>query len=339
MKKLLLFTSVVIASIGLNAQTLLTDNFTGLTVGNVGTDITGAAAGQGGLFTFVSGGANSDFQIVNEGGVYGNVVQINGSATATGTRFMWKADTNANWPTRTAGNNIIEVEYEFFTGAPSTSKNSPRVYIYDAAGTKVLAGLSMAFDTKIISGVGYYNNAGTLNNFSFNLGAAGATLALTPNTWVKVGMSFNKTTGEVKWKGPGINGFIMGAATGLDPDEIDYLMGAGTGNTVSASVKFDNLVARASNSDTLLGNETFKLSSNIFAVYPNPANDFINISNSENIQVSNIKITDLNGRVVKQSNFDNVSNINLNVSDLSAGIYMMNINTNEGSTVKKIIKN
>ena len=76
-----------------------------------------------------------------------------------------------------------------------------------------------------------------------------------------------------------------------------------------------------------------------FSVSPNPANDFINISNSENIKVSNIKITDLNGRVVKQNNFDNVSNINLNVSDLSSGVYMMNINTNEGSTVKKIIKN
>ena len=76
-----------------------------------------------------------------------------------------------------------------------------------------------------------------------------------------------------------------------------------------------------------------------FLVTPNPANDFINISNTENIKVSNIKITDLNGRVVKQNNFDNVSNINLNVSDLSSGVYMMNINTNEVSTVKKIIKN
>ena len=76
-----------------------------------------------------------------------------------------------------------------------------------------------------------------------------------------------------------------------------------------------------------------------FSVTPNPANDFVNISNTENIKVSNIKITDLNGRVVKQNNFDNVSSINLNVSDLSSGVYMMNINTNEGIMVKKIIKN
>ena len=77
----------------------------------------------------------------------------------------------------------------------------------------------------------------------------------------------------------------------------------------------------------------------IFSISPNPANDFVNISNSDNIKVSSVKITDLNGRVVKQNNFDSVSDIKINVSDLSSGIYMMNINSNEGSVTKKIIKN
>ncbi len=76
-----------------------------------------------------------------------------------------------------------------------------------------------------------------------------------------------------------------------------------------------------------------------FSISPNPANDFVNISNSENIKVSSVKITDLNGRVVKQNSFDSVSDISMNVSDLSSGIYMMNINSNEGSVTKKIIKN
>jgi Secretion system C-terminal sorting domain len=76
-----------------------------------------------------------------------------------------------------------------------------------------------------------------------------------------------------------------------------------------------------------------------FSIIPNPANDFVNISNSENIKVSSVKITDLNGRVVKQSSFDSVSDFKINVSDLSSGIYMMNINSNEGSVTKKIIKN
>ncbi len=80
-------------------------------------------------------------------------------------------------------------------------------------------------------------------------------------------------------------------------------------------------------------------SANLFSISPNPANDFVNISNSENIKVSSVKITDLNGRVVKQNSFDSVSDISMNVSDLSSGIYMMNINSSEGSVIKKIIKN
>ena len=106
-------------------------------------------------------------------------------------------------------------------------------------------------------------------------------------------------------------------------------------NGVDQYVMFlDNISVTSTN--TL---STTNFVSNKLSISPNPANDFVNISNTENIRVSNIKITDLNGRVIKQNNFDNVSNINLNVSDLSSGVYMMNINTNKGSTVKKIIKN
>ena len=76
-----------------------------------------------------------------------------------------------------------------------------------------------------------------------------------------------------------------------------------------------------------------------FSVSPNPANDFISISNAENILVSGISITDLNGRVVKQNTYNNVSDIQVNVSDLASGMYMMNIVSDKGAFTKKIVKN
>ncbi len=76
-----------------------------------------------------------------------------------------------------------------------------------------------------------------------------------------------------------------------------------------------------------------------FSVSPNPANDFISVSNSDNILVSGISITDLNGRVVKQNSYSNVSDIQVNVSDLASGMYMMNITSDKGSVTKKIVKN
>jgi hypothetical protein len=76
-----------------------------------------------------------------------------------------------------------------------------------------------------------------------------------------------------------------------------------------------------------------------FSVSPNPANNFISISNAENILVSGISITDLNGRVVKQNTYNNVSDIQINVSDLASGMYMLNIISDKGSFTKKIVKN
>ena len=55
--------------------------------------------------------------------------------------------------------------------------------------------------------------------------------------------------------------------------------------------------------------------------------------------VSGISITDLNGRVVKQISYTNVSDIQVNVSDLASGMYMMNITSDKGSVTKKILKN
>lgn len=75
------------------------------------------------------------------------------------------------------------------------------------------------------------------------------------------------------------------------------------------------------------------------SVYPNPANNVVNIDNNENILVSAVSIVDLNGRTVKSVKFDGVSNAQINISDLSSGMYMMNISSDKGMTTKKIVKN
>lgn len=76
-----------------------------------------------------------------------------------------------------------------------------------------------------------------------------------------------------------------------------------------------------------------------FSVSPNPANDFISISNSDNILVNSISISDLNGRTVKQNSFSDASNVQVNLSDLASGVYMMKITSDKGAVTKKIIKN
>ncbi|MDV6167212.1 T9SS type A sorting domain-containing protein [Flavobacterium sp. DG1-102-2] len=74
-------------------------------------------------------------------------------------------------------------------------------------------------------------------------------------------------------------------------------------------------------------------------VSPNPANDFVTITNNENALVNGVVVTDLNGRTVKTVKFAGVSEAQVNVSDLASGIYMMTISSDKGATTKKIIKN
>jgi len=356
MKKLLLF-FVLLTAPKLFAQAVNSQDFNSLTIGNVGTSFTGASAGAGGLYTYASNGTApttatnagaANFQIVANDATHGKVLQIIGTNGDKGSRFVWLGGLPTSWGARTAGNEILEFEYEFYTGAGGGSNNLAGVSIYDAAGTKVLGGFSFNTNTLALSGVAYYSSAtATAGNYIFYLGAtAGTNLILTANTWVRVGVSFNKTTGRVTWKGPGLNGYVTGAAAATDPDEIDFTSTSGTTtvapivtNTSAATMLIDNFVTRISATDTLLQNDTFDLATTNFSVFPNPANDFVTISNADNISVNAISITDLNGRVVKQNTYSNVTNVQVNVSDLASGVYMMSISSDKGSVTKKIIKN
>lgn len=73
-----------------------------------------------------------------------------------------------------------------------------------------------------------------------------------------------------------------------------------------------------------------------FTVYPNPASDVINVSNVNNLEISNAVITDINGRIVK-----NVNNLvqPINVSNLTTGVYFLKVTTANGEGVTKIMKN
>lgn len=74
-----------------------------------------------------------------------------------------------------------------------------------------------------------------------------------------------------------------------------------------------------------------------FSVYPNPASDLINITSSES-NIAKITISDINGRVVKSFDFNNVSETSLNISDLANGVYMLNFDNDGVISTKKFIK-
>jgi hypothetical protein len=85
-----------------------------------------------------------------------------------------------------------------------------------------------------------------------------------------------------------------------------------------------------------LSSEDF--SSTAFSLYPNPTTDVLNISNNNNLDIKNISVTDINGRIVKTSNSNEIASAKIDLSDLTAGIYIMKIETDKGISTEKIIK-
>jgi hypothetical protein len=73
-------------------------------------------------------------------------------------------------------------------------------------------------------------------------------------------------------------------------------------------------------------------------ISPNPASDFLNIS-IQNGMLQAIQITDLNGKIVHNANSLQVTGTYpVSLKDLSKGVYLVRIETNNGIQLEKIVK-
>ena len=368
MKKILLTLALGASTIAFS-QTLQTENFNALTLGNIGTDVTGATAGQASWLTFSSNGTapttstNSgvtNYQVIAAGNNLSKGMQITSPNGDKGSRFMWKDGLDLAWASRTVGNNIIEVEYEFFTGPITDSRTQVGMRLYgteDVAGvptSRTLNGFIYTTNTRILSGVAYLKNGTTFGTFIINLGAAGSTgLVLNENTWYRIGFSYNTVSGEVFWKtNPTDAPASLNAANlvpGLLPNEVDFVqvvVGANAtavppvpANTVTSNIVFDNYVARAvATSDLLSATDFVAPAKQSISIYPNPTSNLLNVKNESSETISSVKIIDLNGREVLVKNFNGVNDAQINVANLTSGMYLINITAGDQTTTRKFLK-
>lgn len=111
-----------------------------------------------------------------------------------------------------------------------------------------------------------------------------------------------------------------------NPNTANPCLGAGWGQVLDFNITVENL-----------STDNFEFSK-LVSIYPNPVNSefTINIYNSVSSTVDNVKVIDVNGRVVKSFNNNSSS---YNISDLTSGVYFVEISSDQGKTTKKIIKN
>ncbi|HRE24226.1 MAG TPA: T9SS type A sorting domain-containing protein, partial [Bacteroidia bacterium] len=77
-------------------------------------------------------------------------------------------------------------------------------------------------------------------------------------------------------------------------------------------------------------------------VYPNPANDMVNISyQSTTTELIKVSMMDYSGKLVINQNVQVTSGMNnytLDVSKMASGVYMLNIQSESGNMQRKLIK-
>jgi hypothetical protein len=84
---------------------------------------------------------------------------------------------------------------------------------------------------------------------------------------------------------------------------------------------------------TTLGTSSFDM--NALTVYPNPVVDILSIRYNE--EITAINVYDLSGRLVKQIT-PNQTEVEVNMSELAAAMYIVKVNAGESQTEIKVIK-
>ena len=71
-----------------------------------------------------------------------------------------------------------------------------------------------------------------------------------------------------------------------------------------------------------------------FNIYPNPADDFVKIESSENINT--IKITDISGQIIFEKNINSKS-FTIDLNNYTKGIYIINLYSKDNISIRKLV--
>jgi len=324
MKKItLLIACFFIASLG-SAQVLFEEDFNSYPAGHLNTDYTGTTAGQGGWRAIRLTNSSATAMVVPETGK-GNVLTMTTNGTFSNEDIAVQQDDgiiDALWNNRTAGNNVLKFEF-YGSGSFNTGGGifNHLVNIYF-----VTSGLHFIR--------AYYSQP---QNHTFTLKQYDAT-TFPYNMWIKSELFIDYITQKAYFYIPTLNLFKAIDLTVIHiPDNIKFQT---SGLQPTSVVKFDNIKLTALQSvpayiDALSADEWV---SSAFNLYPNPAANVVNITNSENMQVQQVAVYDITGKHLTTQNFNNESEIQLNIENLASGVYMLHIETDKGTAVKKLVK-
>lgn len=109
-----------------------------------------------------------------------------------------------------------------------------------------------------------------------------------------------------------------------------------TGSDYESDIAIDDIKF---NEQTPLNVDDTVLEASGVAIYPNPADNFFNIINPERLQLNEVLIYDLAGRLINKIELsDAEESEKINISKLEKAVYLIHIKGEEGELIKKLIK-
>src|SRR5690554_3704861 len=335
------------------AQVLYTEDFESYNTGTFSNDLTGATPAQGGWYTQSMGGGIgyittvNDYKIISDPNK-GNVLQIveENSTSKGGHCLAYRTDINTYWQQRTAGNNVLKLAFDIYTGEDTNDVLTDELSVALYNEKELLT--NFVYRNDIYEG-GYVHlpNRGT----TYPIGGSNSPLPIKnfpSDSWVTVELYIDYDNDQVYFSVPSPNYTIVG-----DTKFPLYLTGGGdhNDNPVKLEIiniygggikvppqgrKIDNINLSAQNFTPTVSINEFV--SEKFNIFPNPATNVVTISNSENIGIKELLIYDITGRQISIYSYKNENEVQLNIKNLSSGTYFLHIVTDEGRGFKKLVK-
>src|SRR5690554_17474 len=348
------------------SQVVYDEDFENFTLGNVGTDPDGIIPGQDGWLTecllpigSTGSKSNSFFTITNEPS-RGKVLTLSSATPPQNEKLIAKkTGLNTLIGQRISGNNVIKFKIDYYTGPQYFYKNSPdwnriiltydnnnpnvdnRLFYYQFLPVHGIISVRYNDGVNSYSGISKMDNSIQDPNHSY----------LPFNTWVTFIVYLDYTNKKIYFETPYFGTVVAGdflsqsSSTNLIEDFKPSAISVGISTRNSTSTyqilsKYDNIKITALNAvpPEVIALSATNFLSEKFNLYPNPAMDIVNITNSENMFVEQVVIYDVAGKQLSAQNFNNESEIQLNVENLASGVYLLHIKTNEGTAVKRLIK-
>jgi len=335
-------------------QVLYEENFDLLMTGDVGQDFTGTVSGQGGWYieTFIGtpqpAPTSFNFQIETEPR-RGKVLALTGMPVGNvGFVNLEQRGLETRWISRDWGNNVLKFECDFFNGdAPNfhtcSSTEEPFgsvIALYGRKG-KLLAGFGFWHkDGLFLAGI----NRGTMQNI-VPLNSNGTDLFIPKNEWYHLVIYVDYNNAQVHFEIPSLGISVTKIVFDLlplpettedyPPSFISFHSKNNCMVQYTPTVKLDNVKISAIKYSPV---SIVDILASKFNLYPNPVDDVVTISNKENINIEEVIVYNINGKIIKTHTFHYQDTVQLNMQEMQAGVYLLHIKTNQGEIVKKVIK-